>query len=180
MYTEKNMKKKYKTILYYLGVVAGALVILYNYNVVINLDNINFSSADAYIIYTIIKRSVELAVVVGVCKAMQYNISGVVLLILAGGITGGCISRETLKSSNSGILNSSILTSGISHMFLYSMIVTSIVILYYIIAKIFVADKGCDKDSLYARLHGSIRGYALIITILLINILLEVKILKFF
>jgi hypothetical protein len=60
------------------------------------------------------------------------------------------------------------------------MIVTSIVILYYIIAKIFVADKGCDKDSLYARLHGSIRGYALIITILLINILLEVKILKFF
>jgi hypothetical protein len=162
------MKNLYKPVLYYLGLVAGTIVILYNYNVINSVGGIEEKGTYAYIIYTSLKRILELTFVVGICKAVQYDISAAILLILAGMITGGCISYETLTSG------------GIMHMLLYSLIVAVVVLLYYIVVKILVIERSCEKENIYSKLHNSIGGYALIITILLLNIVIEVKFLKFF
>jgi hypothetical protein len=187
----KNMKKIYKPILYYLGLTAGTIIVLYNYNILFSLYNMSYSNTKTYIICIVLKRLVELAVIGGICKVIQSNAAGGILLIMAGGITGGCISYKTLQLSNSSsvlintitnsyVENEIFLNNSLVHVFLYSMIVAVIVLLYYIILRIFIVDKSCNKDDMYARLHGSIGGYGLIITILLINMLIEVKILKFF
>ena len=118
----------------------------------------------------ICKRIVELVAVVALLKLVPDKASDGALMGISGLITGMMVSLYAMNGT-------------MFRAFAFYMIALIIVGLYAVVVKIICGTTGEGMSQIaciVARLHNSFLGTAIIVTILLLNIILEVKILKFF
>ena len=116
------------------------------------------------------KRIVELVAVVALLKLVPDKASDGALMGISGLITGMMVSLYAMNGT-------------MFRAFAFYMIALVIVGLYAVVVKIICGTTGEGMSQIacmVARLHNSFLGTAIIVTILLLNIILEVKILKFF
>lgn len=171
MYTRgDDMKRKFIWAMFWIGLILGTLLVNTQLNVQEILDQTGIQTGKQELIALICKRIVELVAVVALLKLVPDKASDGALMGISGLITGMMVSLYAM--------NGTMLCA-----FAFYMIVLIIVELYAIVVKIICGTTGEGMSQIAAmvvRLHNSFLGTAIIVTILLLNIILEVKILKFF
>ena len=159
------MKRKFIWAMFWIGLILGTLLVNTQLNVQEILDQTGIQTGKQELIALICKRIVELVAVVALLKLVPDKASDGALMGISGLVS--------LYAMNGTMLCA----------FAFYMIVLIIVGLYAIVVKIICGTTGEGMSQIAAmvvRLHNSFWGTAIIVTILLLNIILEVKILKFF
>ena len=161
------MKKNILFVLFYLGVILGTIVI-----------NMKFEAGElsCYVsgqftymdfLYHLFIRSMEIVIAVFILKAIPCHMTDYLIVTISGILAGGL---SSIRALSGGIIES----------FLYMVIVMLIIGLYMIVIKIVLPRKCDDINNVFVKLHNSLSGKLLVITIMLINMYMELKILKFF
>lgn len=171
MYTRgDDMKRKFIWAMFWIGLILGTLLVNTQLNVQEILGRTGIQTGKQELIALICKRIVELVAVVALLKLVPDKASDGALMGISGLITGMMVSLYAMNGT-------------MFRAFAFYMIALIIVGLYAVVVKIIcgATEEGMSQIAcMVARLHNSFLGTAIIVTILLLNIILEVKILKFF
>ena len=167
MYTRgDDMKRKFIWAMFWIGLILGTLLVNTQLNVQEILGRTGIQTGKQELIALI----VELVAVVALLKLVPDKASDGALMGISGLITGMMVSLYAMNGT-------------MFRAFAFYMIALVIVGLYAVVVKIICGTTGEGMSQIacmVARLHNSFLGTAIIVTILLLNIILEVKILKFF
>lgn len=161
------MKRNILIVLFYVGIILGTVII----NTKFEPEELAYCTSKQ-LTYTdffrlLIVRSAEIGIVILILKALSRQTVDYILVTLCGIIAGSISSIRAFSGTFAVSL-------------LYTITVLIILMLYAFVVKIILPEKCDDKKNVFVKLHNSFAGKSVIITIMLINVLTELKILKFF
>lgn len=162
-----SLKKYFLILIFYGDVILGTIFVNTQFDMAKlsycyekKLNYINVTSA-------LLVHCIVLIAIYFIIKCISDKASDYFIAFLSGLIIGSMASIRSYSGE-------------IQEAFLYTVIVSIIVTLYAALIKIMISGKGSSVTNAFTKLHNSIAGKPIVITILLINIFIELKILKFF
>ncbi len=161
------MKKYILFVLFYVGILIGTIMINTEFEVGELSCYISGQLTYTNFLYHLIIRCTEIVIAVFVLKTISNRLTDYLIVTISGILEGSLLS---VRAFSGGIIES----------FFYMVVLMLIIGLYMIVIKIFLPGKCDDINNTFVKLHNSLSGKLFIITIMLINMCMELKILKFF
>lgn len=151
----------------YLGIILGTIIAnFYLYDLGFLSQCFQFYQTTNFI-EVLIKRSIEIVLLVYIGMVVGEKIWFYVIDFLSGTALGILVAAKTM-------------TNGLFHTILFFLIALIIVVLYNVVIKMIMTESTEQGGILHLKLHNSLVCKIVIITIILINSFIELKILKLF
>lgn len=162
-----QLKKYLMFLLYCTGLVLGTVILNTQFNITALPYCSNLDWNFVNYIQLLVKRALELILIFIFLRILPVHIRTAAMFLISGCILGGLVSIRACSGSMLEAL-------------FYGIFVFGLVCAYMAALKIMLADNSGTGKMNAAKLHNSLAGKLLIITIVLINCALELKFLKFF